>query len=683
MEALEKFKKSLIPGNYFLTKSMEFTRESVSGTLWYLKKYLVLYYNIFLTDGIDNEDGINKIVEVFEKFIDSLPKESREDATKFFFPDEVDIRKNYNTFVNFKGNKMFINKSEENEYMNVVKKYYFVYLMQIGGQSGIKKYIRENLYKKDFNMKKLDDIINEYLGEKEVGKYKVAQIKADYHASLRNERQILWYYGFVHSKSAGSSDIEFSSLTPIGEAAINANYDEFKIIWEHQKIKMISQPVTVMFSGIEKNEYADGKKFSINYSPYNTILNHLYDKGKISKEEYQYIISRTTNNNIKIFNENKETLLQNIDKIKEYVECFNRKSELKSEDFDKELKKYILGIRDDIKKDYNKNIFGICSFNNGIILNDKKSLKKILSVYNQIDKYKLNKYTELFKLCENELKTKYDLQSKNMGYRVNAKTKIEWDLYNIHIDKVIIISLILTEYLLKNDIEIENLNIKNDDIKTIKNRYLNLLKTCGLGKNKELIEMLKIVNIALTNNNLENIQLPEDISEYRYINEYTTLNNKDLKEKIEKISQENVSISQDRVRDTKLINLIRILYNSIYSNEQKLIKCECCGETTFLTAKDEAYLEYHHLLPFGIVDGPDHYINIYGICPDCHRRIHYGKEKLKEELYIKIDKNNHLNKTIFERFKYLYSKKILKSYQLEYALAEHMISEEEYNKILA
>lgn len=132
-----------------------------------------------------------------------------------------------------------------------------------------------------------------------------------------------------------------------------------------------------------------------------------------------------------------------------------------------------------------------------------------------------------------------------------------------------------------------------------------------------------------------------------------------------------------------MINLIKALYNSIYSDEKKLIRCECCGETTFLTIKDEAYLEYHHLLPFNIVDGPDHYINIYGVCPDCHRRIHYGKEESKEEIYKNLDENNHLNKTILERFKFLYNKKILKSYQLEYALAEHIINELQYNKILA
>lgn len=684
MDEIENFKQSIIPGNYFLTKSMEFTKESVSGTLWYLKKYLVLYYNIFLSDGVSSEDGIKNIINVFEEFINSLPEESREDAEKFFFPVDVDIRNNYNKFVNFKGNRMFANKAEENDYMNTVRKYYFVYLMQIGGQAGVKRHIRENLYKKDFNMEKLDDIINDYLNEHPAEtRYNVSQIKGDYHASLRNERQILWYYGFVHSKSAGSSDTEFSSLTPIGEAAIKANYDEFKLIWEHQKLKMISQPITIAFSGIEENKYADGRKFSINYSPYVTILNYLYNKVNISKDVYQFIISRTNNKNIEIFKENEEDLLQNIEKIKNQINLFSRPADVNVEDFDKELKKYILGIRNDLHKDYNKNIFGVCSYHNGVILENKERLKRLLSVYNQIDKYKLNKYTSLFSACEKELRKKYTLQSDKKAYNVNAKTKLQWDLYNIHLDKVITVSLILAEFLLNSNDNIENINVKNEDIKIIRNKYNNLLKSCGLSKMKDLTSILKLVSVALANNSLENINLQENTYEYTYINEYTTLNANDLKQKIKRISKENVETSQERVRSTKLINLMRALYNAIYSDEHKLIKCECCGKTTFLTARDEAYIEYHHLLPFSIVDGPDHYINIYGICPDCHRRMHYGKEDVKAELYLKLDENNHLKKTILERLRYLYCERILKSYQLEYALVEHIINEEQYNKILA
>jgi hypothetical protein len=63
-------------------------------------------------------------------------------------------------------------------------------------------------------------------------------MKNDYMAFLRNERQILFYYGLFHSKSSGSNDKEFSSLTPVGELALKSNFYEFLSVWEHQKIKI-------------------------------------------------------------------------------------------------------------------------------------------------------------------------------------------------------------------------------------------------------------------------------------------------------------------------------------------------------------------------------------------------------------------------------------------------------------
>ena len=40
----DEFANSLLPGNYALTKSMELTKVQNSGTLWYTKKFLTLYY---------------------------------------------------------------------------------------------------------------------------------------------------------------------------------------------------------------------------------------------------------------------------------------------------------------------------------------------------------------------------------------------------------------------------------------------------------------------------------------------------------------------------------------------------------------------------------------------------------------------------------------------------------------
>lgn len=47
-----EFLNGIIPGNYFITKSMELTKSQSSGTLWYTKKFIVLYYYIFLNNNI-------------------------------------------------------------------------------------------------------------------------------------------------------------------------------------------------------------------------------------------------------------------------------------------------------------------------------------------------------------------------------------------------------------------------------------------------------------------------------------------------------------------------------------------------------------------------------------------------------------------------------------------------------
>ena len=39
---------NILPGNYWLSKSMEFSKFNTSGSLWYLKKWFVFYHYVFL-----------------------------------------------------------------------------------------------------------------------------------------------------------------------------------------------------------------------------------------------------------------------------------------------------------------------------------------------------------------------------------------------------------------------------------------------------------------------------------------------------------------------------------------------------------------------------------------------------------------------------------------------------------
>lgn len=53
--------------------------------------------------------------------------------------------------------------------------------------------------------------------------------------------------------------------------------------------------------------------------------------------------------------------------------------------------------------------------------------------------------------------------------------------------------------------------------------------------------------------------------------------------------------------------------------------CELCGaQAPFLTGKGNPYLEVHHVK--GLADGgPDTTENTVALCPNCHRKVHYGE----------------------------------------------------------
>lgn len=57
--------------------------------------------------------------------------------------------------------------------------------------------------------------------------------------------------------------------------------------------------------------------------------------------------------------------------------------------------------------------------------------------------------------------------------------------------------------------------------------------------------------------------------------------------------------------------------------------CEACGEAApFVDAEGIPFLEVHHVLPLAD-GGPDIVENAIAVCPNCHRRLHYGADKAK------------------------------------------------------
>ena len=677
--ANEQFINSIIPGNYFLTKSMELSKITTSGTLWYTKKFLVYYYHIFLSDNITLRNDVNRIREIFDDYIISLPQNVREKATNFFYSshETADLRSdNFRLFNDFAGSKDFQNASERNDYYEMAKKYYFAFLMESGGQSGVKAHIKEKLYQPNFCFSNIDNIIKDYYG---VQPYNLVGMKNDYMAFLRNERQVLFYYGFFHSKSSGSNDKEFSSLTPVGELALKSNFYEFLALWEHQKIKMVSQPVTVDIQNI-RNQNVDSEKFCLNLNPYLTILQWLNTKQSFSNDEYQYVISRLQEPISDIAEIN--NLVENLGKIKNKVQNFNRNADVANEDFQKELKKYLLGIRSDFTLDDNTNLLSVCKISNSKIeTTNQNLLNSLVQNYAVFAKYKSEKYATLFEKCQNEIRRQYKLGVEGEDYIIDAKIKIEWDMYNIHIELPIILSTIIQIVQSVSKLQFQTNNI-NEFADLMREKMSNILKGIGLYAKQSLIKELKVLQNTLETGNFEKYIKIEQSDYELAVAKYQTDSAEDIKSKIEtESSKPTIIIDGNKKRNHTLIHLIRA-YNKKTFTQAGVLNCECCGETSFITYNDETYLEYHHLIPFSEYDGPDHYLNIYALCPACHRKLHFIKQNYKRELYGQLSGNNYIKKNIVQRLTDLLLSKRLRSYQLEFLLADEAITEEEYSQIL-
>lgn len=675
----KRFIDEIIPANYFITKSMELTRLSTSGTLWYTKKLLVYYYFIFLTDKILYSGYVTEICSIFDAFIASLPETVREDATRFFY-SSYDVANpkspSFKQFRQFAGTKEFAEPRDEIQYYRFAKKYYFAFLMETGGQAGVKAAIRDALYAPDFSFTQLEDVILRFYHGTS---FNMSQVKNDYMASLRNERQILYYYGYFHSKSTGASDEEFSSLTPIGELALKSNFYEFLAIWEHQKIKMVSQPATVQLDhAFLRGKDYDATLFAINKDPYLTILSWLNITGGISMGQYKYLVSRTKQ---PVLNNNDvQGLISYLDYSRRHIAAFARARETGDEDFRKEFLKYLLGLRSDLPKDSGTNPFNVCRINNGIVeVINSELLSTLVSVYSTLSKYKSEKNHSVFKACEEELRRQYSIRESGGAYIIDPKVKIDWDLYNIHVDIPIIMTCMMLICA-----TVESITFSDEDqvrIADAMGRLMpNIVNHYGFkSRNSRIKEVARLFS-AIKSDDFSAYFVSEDDDYVPVIQNYRLTSSADLLSKV-KIESSLESEYKDgrRVRKQTLIGMLRAYNEKVYRVNDNLV-CECCGGTTFITFSNETYLEYHHLIPF-CSEGPDHYLNLYALCPLCHRKIHYLPLTDKGTLYHSISENNYLRQSITERLTALKHERQLKSYHLDFLLAEHAITDEDYRQI--
>ena len=665
----------ITPGNYWLTKSMEFNKVQKSGTLWYLKKWIVFYYYVFLNEKIYDAD-YKEIIKIFENFIITLPEKLQENARNYFF--EIDIRSNnFLKYADFIDKQNFKTKNEEEQFKIEAKRYYFMYLTVSGGQSGWKKKIKEKL-----NSKKGYSVIkSEITREMQKDKKTDAQIReqlSDFPAPIRNERQIYFYFGFFHGKDA-SNLTGFYNLTPIGKAILKSNFHELTLIWEHQKIKMISQSPVSDIQNL-KPTY-NSKYFAVNYHPYFDFLKTLNIRNKISLEEYQFAFSKSKTN-LSVEEIIKELDKNSISIFKNKAKSFNRSAEIKHEDFAKELKKYLLGISD-LPKDKKQNPYGFLNYiaNSKIDIKTKNKFDFTYKFYSTLIKYLDKIYLELYENFEKELKQKYNSKIKNNSYKLNNSVKYEWAKYIINFDETIFLHLIYWSISLINnkfDYSLSKQEIADNYL-----NYSNLLELFGISK-KEFTTFILSVQQELSKNNI--IQFKDD---YKFDDIFVkpAKITKTVKfEQLEKVSASTngeIFLATKRKRNSQLIDLLRSYYFTEFKDTKtKLIKCDSCGSETFVTYNDYPYLEFHHIIPFSTEFGPDHYLNLLGICPNCHRKLHFAKTDLKTKLYRDISYNNNLKIELTKRIDKLFKIKLLEPIHFDFLLKENIINDEVYNKYM-
>lgn len=741
MPVYDAFLQSLLPGNYALTKSMELTKVQDAGTLWYTKKFLTLYYYIFLSNDIMTTAYRQAVTEIFDNYIESLPETVRESAEAYFYPENEAINfksENFNLFPNFASHNLFATQEERNAYHQSAKKYYFSLLMGSGGQGGIKKMLKEAVQRPGFvySHENIDEIIlqaaitvcareaNEaqeisdnslkYILSEEtmeracqmaahgpVDEAAVRQLNRDHPhnrpnyrgiendmiAFIRNERQILYYYGYFHSKSTGAADFEFSSLTPIGELALKANAKEFLAIWEHQKIKMISQPATADINQVSAVTNA-AENFGISYTPYTDILGHLMRCSSLSLDEYKYIVSRKKHTFDRAeWVQEENTILEHLGAIKAQVNAFGRQRDKTDEDGRKELLKYLLGVRGDLPVDARSNPFGILRFRNSVVSVDNRDiLALIYGVYSHLDDYKLQKYGSVFEDSEADLRRRYIATAAGQPSAIDGRVKIYWDLYNIHPDTFIMLCTAVAFAAVSLGVgDIENMSRENIDAVSnyLFDNFKNLFKALGMRTLSAIKREVQKAALSLKNGDYAAYLGAEETHDEQILARYRTENAADLLARIKQLSSAAAVIpAENRERNTALVSLLKSYYMRAYAQDG-MLRCECCGDETFITRAGEPYVEFHHLIPFSIAYGPDHYLNLFALCPNCHRKIHFLSTEDKREKYAQLSSNNYMHRCFPDRLRELREQNLLRSYHLEFLLADNAITLEEYNTVAA
>ncbi len=600
----------------------------------------------------------------------------RVDAEKFFY--EVDIRSQFVKLAQFcsTGGLTFESNREQSHFLIEAKKFYFMYVMNLGGQSGYKEEMLRLIHQgKIYN--EIKEIMTSKMHEEGCDISHIRTQFSDFHAVIRNERQIFFYYGFLNGNE--KADLSgFYTMTRLGKLIIQSTSDELLIIWEHQKIRMLSQsPETKINLGEHNVDHSvDYSKFSINYHPYLTLLRSLSKRVSISREIYQFLIARFRNG------DDVDALLAEsalspdlIEKIKRKVTSFNRKSDIEVEDFGKEFKKYVLGISS-LPYDKGTNLFAFLS-SDGLDVTNAEKIKFVVKCYQVVVNYLDSRNGVYYKIFERSLRDYYMSQINGTTFEHSREVLYEWHRYIISPEMAVMLTAVYV--LMSVKIQRYDFSLNAEEIKGSYKIFKNILAMVGIGRQIDFIENILRIQSELFVDNLS----------ISYSNIEAEVGELVIDESVDESSLSDISTrvsiynSVQRKRSSELIDAMRSYYMRYFKiPPENLIKCDACEEKTFLTRNKYAYLEFHHLIPFSTDNGPDHYLNIFGICPNCHRKFHHAIRDTKRILYEDISRNNNPKITLEVRIDRLYKKGLLEPLNVEFLRKEGIITDAVYNNYM-
>jgi len=638
------------------------------GPHWYLKKTLVIWKYFLIDRRKITEETLKEIAVVFQKFIDSIPDATVRKAAEDYFFSPKDFRQP-NTIIEFEK----FNDGDKNQEMNT-RKIFIAYLMGIGGQSGLKKFIMEQFSQKNITLTKIEKAIPEE--QKRLKKIKakvnglddsVQGLLADCHAEIRNYRQLLSYRGIIPQQKDGYT------LNEISKLCCNADSTLIMAIWEHQKIKWrVDNPwIRTLRSDNPEQKYKtyeDFQDFKVNnYLGLILVLHELYLKdGKdayISFEDYKFIISREVPFDIKTVvkkiydfrnhsQAEKEKIAAAFSQRPKTRKFSKNKPKSGSEDFYKEVKNLIYGISE-YKFSPTTSIYNnLLKYDDGKLTINKPELfeifaKYLVNVQLYIDgKYrefyaKVARYVSLKQIDEIYAASINEQYNKNLeGIRkkylqnqsdeLNAfydTTLSSWNRYMTEIDDRLLIYAYASVLVLNNYDSIKNEKSFSKFVSnSISDDLVNIIGT----EKSDLIKILEetIHNILgkqpFTEITYRSVSKNSNEDDKWIDKELQTNSRSVLIQKLAKIDSD-LMYEQDkqgkrvRSRNTRMMGLVwkqRQVEKIIMNKKRKnypVNHCDVCGKK--FDKKGEP--QCHHMIPFEL-HGPDNSLNYAFLCGGCH-----------------------------------------------------------------